>query len=107
MSRQFKNIPAHCLYTALPQLISRISHPHGETATTVHAILTRVLRKYPAQAMWSLAWLLHSADKDRALIGDNILKGAQDALLKRKDPKARALLMACKGLFKYLIDIAK
>lgn len=107
ISNHVKAIPAHCFYTALPQLISRITHRNAETVLVVKAILTRVLTKHPAQAMWSLAWLFHSADKERASIGTEILSGAQSSLLKRKENNARALLVSCKSLFKYFIDLAK
>jgi hypothetical protein len=57
--------------------------------------------------MWSLAWLLYSADTGRAATGAEIFDGAKNALLKRKDKRSSSLLGAAPSLFKYLIDIAK
>lgn len=107
LSTNLRTIPAHCFYTAMPQLISRIGHENKETAQVVRAILIRVLTKHPGQAMWSLAWLLHSADKERAYIGEEIFKGAQASLFKRKENKSQRLLAASKSLFRHLINIAK
>lgn len=107
VSKTLRTIPAHCFYTAMPQLISRIGHRNNETAQVVIALLTRVLTKHPAQAMWSLAWLLHSADKERVSVGEQIFKDAQSSLLKRKENKSQSLLMSSKSLFKYLISLAK
>lgn len=107
LSTSLGKIPAHCFYTAMPQLISRIGHENEETAQVVRGILTKVLTKYPGQAMWSLAWLLNSADKQRANTGEEIFKNAQNSLLKRKDTKSANLLGAAKSLFRHLISIAK
>ena len=91
----------------MPQLISRIGHENKETAQVVGGILTRVLTKHPEQAMWSLAWLLNSADKERAAIGEDIFKRAQASLLKRNEKKSQLLLAASRSLFRHLISIAK
>lgn len=107
MSKNVRTIPAHCYYTAMSQLISRIGHPNAETVTVLKGILTRVLTKHPAQAMWSLAWLLNSADKDRAEKGDEIFAEAETSLSRRKQPTSRSLLVSSRSLFRYLIDIAK
>lgn len=107
LSMNMRTIPAHCFYTAMPQLISRIGHENKETAQVVCGILTRVLTKHPEQAMWSLAWLLNSADKERNAIGEDIFKRAQASLLKRNEKKSQLLLAASRSLFRHLIGIAK
>jgi len=87
MSEATRTIPAKSLYTAMPQLISRVNHRNSETALVIHGILSRVLMKFPGQAVWTLTWLRNSANKDRARIGDFIFKNAQDGLVKRKQKK--------------------
>ena len=103
-----KRIPAISFYSVLPQLISRIRHQDPDTATIVSAILRRVLIKFPAQAMWHLGWLRHSVqDKDRQKKGEEIFKLAQKNLHRSEQMKMHDLLEASKGLFKFLIDLAK
>jgi hypothetical protein len=107
MARSFRVISAQIYYTAIPQLISRISHPNQDTSLIVLSILSRILTKFPAQAMWPLAWLLHSASSDRTKTGEELFRAAQASLVKRKDTKMSALLGSSKDLFKWLIDLAK
>jgi serine/threonine-protein kinase ATR len=102
-----KKIPAISYYSVLPQLISRIGHSDDDTAVMVVAILKRVLTKFPAQAMWHLAWLRQSVHKDRQKKGDEIFKSAQKNLHRNEKMKMHDLLEASKELFKFLIDLAK
>lgn len=53
LAKEITRIPALAFYTALPQLISRIStNDQSESYLVVRNILKRVLAKFPAQAMW-------------------------------------------------------
>jgi hypothetical protein len=107
MSNATRTIEAKSFYTAMPQLISRVNLRNSETALVVHGILSRVLMKFPGQALWALTWLRYSANKDRARIGDYIFKNAQDGLIKRKQLNRQNMLLASKKLVKFLIDLAK
>lgn len=102
-----RNIPAISYYTVLPQLISRLNHKDSDTCAIVSAILKRVLTKYPKQAMWSLAWLRNSIHQDRQNQGEEIFKSAQKNLQRCDDMKTHDLLVASKGLFAWLIHLAK
>ena len=64
------NIPEHVLYTALPQLISRVVHTNGDTSKNVRLMIRSVLAKYPRQAMWSCGWLRYSKSEDKKKAGD-------------------------------------
>lgn len=107
MAKFVKTIPSIAYYSVLPQLISRIGHSDPDTVMVVTTILKRVLTKFPAQAMWHLAWLRHSVHQDRQKKGEDIFKGAQKSLQRNEDMKMHDLLVASKGLFKFLIDLAK
>ena len=107
MAGLIRTVPPNSFYVALPQLISRVGHNDEDTVRIVKAILKRVLVKFPRQAMWPLAWLLHSADSTRSQCGEEIFNAAQSCLKKQSDKKVHALLIASKSLFKYLIDLAK
>jgi serine/threonine-protein kinase ATR len=101
-----KSVAVHAFYTAMPQLISRITHRDVHTATVVRAILKRILTKFPAQAMWGLAWLRNSADKVRSKVGEDLFLGAEKNLRRLEHMKMHDLLVSSKSLFKYLIDLA-
>jgi serine/threonine-protein kinase ATR len=107
MANHFKKISAPAFYTALPQLISRITHPDKDTAIVVKNILRRVLTKYPAQAMWPLAWLRHSRQRERRGIGDEIFREAELLLQKGPNLRLHSLLVASKSLFLYLQKLAE
>lgn len=113
-------IPSSMFYTATPQLISRVCHPNSHTALAVQTLLTRVLSKFPGQAMWVLAWVRNSLDKTRSSLGNEIFHSAQKSIsgwasndkkvdLRRKQffEKNRNILVASKSYVTYLIDIAK
>nr|POF13133.1 protein kinase rad3 [Quercus suber] len=75
-------IPSYVFYTALPQLISRISHPHPEVWKTVSNILTKIVAQHPSQALWSLLAVVKSADRTRVERGQEIVN-------RLKDPKSK------------------
>ncbi len=64
------NIPEHVLYTALPQLISRVVHTNDDTSKNVRLMIRNVLAKYPRQAMRSCGWLCFSKSEDKKKAGD-------------------------------------
>ena len=107
MADNTKAIPAAAYYTAVPQLISRVIHNNEDTAKVVKRILERVLTKFPPQAMWHLAWLKGSKNKERSKIGTDIFKGAQRVLIKNRQPQVANLLKASDSLFKFLQDLAR
>ena len=102
-----KTIPAISYYAVLPQLVSRLNHRDEDTCAIVSAILKRVLTKFPKQAMWGLAWLRNSVHPERQLKGEEIFKAAQKNLQRSEDMKNHDLLVASKGLFVFLIQLAK
>jgi serine/threonine-protein kinase ATR len=113
-------IPSSMFYIATPQLISRLIHPNAQTSLTVQTLLTRVLAKFPGQAMWALAWVRNSLDKARANLGNEIFHSAQKSIItwaaneKKVDAsrkllfeRNRKIIIASKSFITYLIDIAK
>ncbi len=44
-----KALPMYVWLIALPQLCSRLTHPHPDTATLTRNIITRVFMAYPQQ----------------------------------------------------------
>ena len=108
MLNNFVKIQAHAFYTAIPQLIAQIVHTNEETASIVQSILTRVLYKFPEQAMWPLAWLRQSKDGGRRRAGEAIFNLAKTKLENHGDKDRLAkLLTASKELFDFLHSMAK
>jgi len=106
MAEKFLDIPAEAFYTAIPQLISSVVHKNPETAKVVRGILARVLERFPAQAMWPLAWLRQSQHKERCKAGESIFRDAERILAQAKSSRY-LLLVASKALFIFLQDLAK
>uniref|UniRef100_A0A7S4J226 non-specific serine/threonine protein kinase n=1 Tax=Odontella aurita TaxID=265563 RepID=A0A7S4J226_9STRA len=102
-----RKIPPISFYTALPQLISRVGHPNSDTSIIVRAILTRVLERFPRQAMWPLAWLRQSVDESRAKLGEEVFHRAGKSLTRREDMRMHDLLVASKSLLTFLLQLAK
>ncbi|MGH3056305.1 MAG: hypothetical protein ACRDL7_15130, partial [Gaiellaceae bacterium] len=107
MSSLVKSIPPHLFYTGLQQVIARVGHHDQQTVDVVKSIMKRVLSKYPSQTMWKLSWLRHSHDAERRKIGDDVFRGAQRQLQRQERMKDHDLLVGCRGLFHFLIDLAK
>jgi serine/threonine-protein kinase ATR len=106
IATKYKQIPVPAFYTALPQLISRVKHPNSDTTTVVHGIVRRVLTKYPAQAMWPLAWLRQSRQHDRQKAGNEIFREAELRLAETSN-RLHLLLVESKSLFEWLQKLAK
>lgn len=107
MALQFRRIPSHAFYTAIPQLISRVIHDDEDTQKVVREILKRVLARHPAQAMWPLGWLRNSKQADRCKAGDILFAEAERKLLDSRNEHYSRLLVASKSLFDYLQALAK
>lgn len=99
-----KELSSKHYFTVIPQLIAQINHSHPAAAQIAKFMLTRVLKKFPEQAMWPLAWLLHSKDANRARVGGKIFK---DATNSTKNAQMKKLLVASQSLIKYLHVLAK
>jgi serine/threonine-protein kinase ATR len=109
IANEYKSIPPLAFYTAMPQLISRVTHTSNDTERIVRTILTRVLTKHPEQAMWPLGWLRQSQLKERREIGDALFQQAESTLLKlggNNNLHRNKVLVESKSLFKHLHDIA-
>lgn len=53
-----QKLPVYQWLIVLPQLISRVCHPHAATATTVRDILKRLVIRYPQQASCAILSLV-------------------------------------------------
>ncbi|CAI6340552.1 unnamed protein product [Periconia digitata] len=74
-----ERMPAYPWYTALPQIISRISHPDKNVYDVLQNIILKVMAQYPQQGLWSLFALLHSTQDGRRQRGTIILQKLRDS----------------------------
>lgn len=107
-SKYIHKIPAYQFYTALPQIVARITHPNPEIYRYLQQIIIKVVSAHPQQALWSLLALSTSNQADRRNRGSTILAslrgtpkkvdvGSFDlrAMIKNGEKLTNALLMAC------------
>jgi serine/threonine-protein kinase ATR len=76
-----ERMPAFSWYTAFPQIITRISHPHKSVWAVLQVIINKVTTFYPQQALWSLMAVTRATQDDRRARGMLVLqklKGVSD-----------------------------
>ena len=100
-----KVMPKHTYYSAMPQLISRITHPNTSTESVVSLILGKVLVAYPKQAMWKLAWLLYSKNEKRKQRAKKIFEYAAKDL--HSDTENHGIIKHSHVFFSWLKAIAE
>ncbi|KAF1987090.1 hypothetical protein K402DRAFT_463189 [Aulographum hederae CBS 113979] len=66
-------VPAFIFYTAFPQIISRISHPHSDTWKVLSQMIHRIATTHPQQALWSLLAVSKSTAPDKCRRATEIL----------------------------------
>ena len=85
MQKYFDRIPPYVWYTALPQMISRISHPNLEVWKHLCGILAKIGAAHPSQALWSMIAVGRATDKLRADRGASLLLKIRESLSKAKN----------------------
>ena len=81
LQKYFDRVPPYVFFSAVPQMVSRITHPNPEIWKQLSNILLRIVSAHPSQALWSLLAVVKSSDKTRADRGTELLN-------RLKEPKA-------------------
>lgn len=84
LQKYIAKLPAYVWYTALPQIVARITHSNPEVYKILQNIITRVVTTYPQQALWSLLAVTNSTQQDRKSRGTAIINTLR--LAKKSDP---------------------
>jgi serine/threonine-protein kinase ATR len=80
-----RKVQTYQFLTALPQIVSRITHSNPKVREALVRIVYRVVRDYPAQTLWLMVGPMLSKRKDRQSVAETILKKAVVSyILKRK-----------------------
>ncbi|KAF2712355.1 hypothetical protein K504DRAFT_372017 [Pleomassaria siparia CBS 279.74] len=80
-----ERMPAFAWYTAFPQIITRISHPHKGVWDVLQTIILKVASFYPQQALWSLLAVTRATQDDRRARGNAVLHKLRGEASKRKN----------------------
>eukprot|EP00850_Spirogloea_muscicola_P009313 SM000052S17705 [mRNA] locus=s52:211237:225088:+ [translate_table: standard] len=80
-----EDLPAYQWLTALPQLVSRICHQNEGVLELTKQLITEVLRRYPQQALWTMAAVSKSALAARRQAATDVLDGAKNSLIREED----------------------
>jgi serine/threonine-protein kinase ATR len=73
-----QKLPLYTWLPALPQLTSRLCHPHGETRALIHELLHRLVRNFPNQVLWSMTAMARSTHPDRSASAQRVLDRAKE-----------------------------
>ena len=101
MSSFLKKVPQAVWLAALPQLISRVCHPHPDVLKFTKHILSRTLHAYPNQVLWALATLVNSNVPQRRKSAREIITAAR----KRADENKRQLFLQFDRVIDELIKL--
>ena len=96
-----KKVPQAVWLAALPQLISRICHPHTDVLKFIKHILSRTLHAYPDQVLWHLATVANSNVPQRRKGAKEIIQAAR----KRASEDKRKLFSQFERLIDELIRL--
>lgn len=111
LDKYISRLPAFIFYTALPQIVARITHPNPNVFDRLHRIVVKVVGAHPRQALWSLIGIMTSKKvSDRKTRGGLILQTLRSAskkvdgeaydlksLLRMGEKLAEQLLLACQN----------
>ncbi|EGV65959.1 serine/threonine-protein kinase M1 [Yamadazyma tenuis] len=95
-----KSVPTYVWYTAISQMLSRISHSHLPSVKMLQEIISRVITSYPRQALWFVLSHTNSKDKTRKERVEKIISKVAET-----SSANNALLLDATNLFSYFISI--
>jgi serine/threonine-protein kinase ATR len=82
-NKYINKLPAYVFYTALPQIVSRITHQNQEVYKYLNQIILKVVSTHPQQALWSLLAVATSTQTDRKSRGIQILQQLRSSSSKK------------------------
>ena len=88
LKKYFDRVPPYIFYTALPQMISRISHPHPKVYEVLATIISKIVSTHPSQALWSVLAVAKATLPERAKRGTEIINKLKDAKNRTKSDSA-------------------
>lgn len=77
MKQLMKELPDYQFYACLPQLVSRVCHPNNQVWELLSALLSKILKQYPPQAMWNIIGVTKSLSGYRNSRANSVLSKAK------------------------------
>jgi serine/threonine-protein kinase ATR len=93
IDRYYGEIPSYQWFTALPQLISRTGHKHGDTQGLIKKIIVDMAVEHTLQAAWLVGPATHTHNRTRATFAKGIVNEAITKLNKEKKNKQNGQLL--------------
>jgi serine/threonine-protein kinase ATR len=66
VKKYYERLPAYIFYTAFPQIMSRINHPHPKVSELLLQVVSKISTAYPQQALWSLLAVAKAKATDKS-----------------------------------------
>ncbi|KAF2431255.1 hypothetical protein EJ08DRAFT_649062 [Tothia fuscella] len=66
VKKYFDRLPSYIFYTALPQIMSRINHPHPKVSELLTNMISKITSSYPQQSLWSLLAVSKAKAQDKS-----------------------------------------
>lgn len=84
LQKYISKLPAYIFYTALPQIVARITHQNSAVYHYLKALIIKVVSAFPRHAMWSLLAMSTSMKPERKAHGIEIINALRDTRTFRK-----------------------
>ena len=106
ITKLMQKLPPYQFLTAIPQLVSRISHPNPEVHRVIELLISTVLVVFPQQTLWHLVAVAKSTVDGRANRVQSIFRKVQsDPVALQKDPSILHRFKLAQSLADSLIDL--
>ncbi|RPA97874.1 hypothetical protein L873DRAFT_1828879 [Choiromyces venosus 120613-1] len=85
IKRYSERLPSWVFFTALPQILSRITHPQETVWDLLQNIIVKVVAGNPQQALWALPAVCRSTNRERANRGLLVMNQLKDTLTRGRN----------------------
>lgn len=97
LAKYFSRAPAYVFYTAMPQMISRLTHQNAEVWKQLCSMLVTIISAHPAQGLWSLLAVINATDRTRVDRGTEILNRLRDSHTRSKTDNFDLRILIAQG----------
>mmetsp|Transcript_12885 Transcript_12885/g.21045 ORF Transcript_12885/g.21045 Transcript_12885/m.21045 type:complete len:955 (-) Transcript_12885:177-3041(-) len=110
MATAKEEVPSSTWYLAMPQLVSRVSHPHQDATKLICDIVVKVMVAHPQQGLWQMSSLIHSLHHHKQSVARDILQRASTQLLSGGEQGGKSsaeMLRRSEAFFHELVALAE
>ncbi|PSR90721.1 phosphatidylinositol 3 [Coniella lustricola] len=95
--KHMQRMPAYIFYTAMPQIVARITHPNPDMFSYLQHIIIKIVEVYPRQALWGLFAIMTTRQAGlRMRRGMALLTQLRDSSGKKVDGSSFDLKQLCR-----------